>query len=77
MNLGGLSEKAKGKQRAVEPAIEPAEEANPPLTRRLLTIRFTDGKPDLQVVVEVDDSVRDIKRKVRSFQGYFMPQRLT
>jgi len=69
-----MSEKAKGKQRAVElvedkPSQEEAKPAEP--IRRSLTIRFTDGKPDLGVTVEVGDDVRNIKRKVRSSGTYF------
>ena len=68
-----LSEKAKGKQRAVE--VEPASaDAGPsgsgmselqevPTTRQLV-IRFAEGAPDLTVSVGKQDTVRDIKRNV-------------
>ena len=55
-----LSEKAKGKQRAVEPP--PAA----PLSKDL-TIRFTEGIPDLTVQVAEKDTVKDVKNNVRSF----------
>lgn len=60
-----LSEKAKGKQKALEPPINP----NPPQSpeeeiHRALVIRFTEGIPDLIVDVRKQDSVRDVKRNV-------------
>jgi len=69
-----LSEKAKGKQRAID--VEPSPNAGPssssspqpvpsePATRELV-IRFTEGAPDLTVSVNKQDTVRDIKRRVR------------
>lgn len=57
-----LSEKAKGKQRAIDP---PEEDEHGHPTRRNITIRFTDGRPDIILTVEAKDSVRDVKRKVR------------
>ena len=66
-----LSEKAKGKQRAIDPPADnqagpsgsllPVEE---PVTRELV-IRFTEGAPDLTVSVGKEDTVRNIKRTVR------------
>ena len=50
-----LSDKAKGKQRAVEPAAPVA-----PTTRQLV-IRFTDGIPDLELTLSKEDSVRNLK----------------
>lgn len=55
-----LSEKAKGKQRATEP--EQAEFEAPP--SRDLTIRFTEGIPDLTVQVAEKDTVKDVKTNV-------------
>ena len=52
-----LSEKAKGKQRAVESAPE-----TPP--SKDLTIRFTEGIPDLTVQVAEKDTVADVKDNV-------------
>lgn len=53
-----LSEKAKGKLRAVDPTAtdEPVSKA--------LTIRFTEGIPDLTIEVVVNDTVKDIKNRV-------------
>lgn len=67
-----LSDKAKGKQRAVEtlennrstsalPKAPPAEDDH---LSRDLVVRFTEGFPDLTVTVEKEDFVRDVKRKV-------------
>ena len=62
--MTGLSEKAKGKQRAID--ITPIEgNGQPPVpTQRPLTIRFTDGLPDLVLTLDAKDAVRDIKQKV-------------
>ena len=54
-----LSDKAKGKQRAVEPAAPVA-----PTTRQLV-IRFTDGISDLELTLSKEDSVRNLKSNVR------------
>lgn len=53
-----LSEKAKGKQRAVDPIPEA-------LPSKDLTIRFTEGIPDLTVQVASKDTVKDVKDSVR------------
>ncbi|KAI0754789.1 DUF2407 ubiquitin-like domain-containing protein [Daedaleopsis nitida] len=55
-----LSQKAKGKQRAVDPA---PPEAAPSLKE--LTIRFTEGIPDLTVQVAEKDTVKDVKNSIR------------
>ncbi len=55
-----LSEKAKGKRRAVEP-VEPD-----PHPDRALVIRFTEGIADLTFSISKQDAVRDVKRMVRS-----------
>lgn len=57
-----LSEKAKGKQRAVPVEAPPAE--GPPPSKDL-TIRFTEGIPDLTVQVAEKDTVKDVKDSVR------------
>jgi hypothetical protein len=67
-----LSDKAKGKQRAVEslssvadlqvPSI-PLESSSQASTRNLV-VRFTEGLPDLIVPVNQQDAVRDVKKKV-------------
>lgn len=55
-----LSEKAKGKQRAIDPELD-----GEPCNYRNLTIRFTEGIPDLVLLVTSTDAVRDVKAKVR------------
>lgn len=58
------SEKAKGKQRAMDlPTPDPSEPA--PELSLALVIRFTEGIPDLTCDVSQQDSIRDVKRKVR------------
>ena len=59
-----LSEKAKGKQRAVDPPEigQTSLSAHPP--SRDLTIRFTEGVSDLIVHVGERDTVKDVKQKV-------------
>jgi len=54
-----LSEKAKGKQRATEPPVEPEPELS-----RDLVIRFTEGIPDLVLKVSEKDAIRDVKSNV-------------
>lgn len=64
-----LSEKAKGKQRAVESeAVIPKKE---------LCIRFTEGIPDLTLQVGEQDTVRDIKTSARLFCPLCLILRLT
>ena len=65
-----LSEKAKGKQRAVDPPTDIFEGqtsssvSQPPESSRDLVVRFTEGSPDLTISVEKDDTVRHVKRRV-------------
>jgi hypothetical protein len=54
-----LSEKAKGKQRATEPPVEP----EPDLSRDLV-IRFTEGIPDLILKISEKDAIRNVKSNV-------------
>lgn len=62
--MSGLSEKAKGKRRAIEQDQD--GEAPPPVPQgRTLTIRFSEGLPDLHLLVGPNDNVREIQRKVR------------
>lgn len=76
-----LSERAKGKLRAIEPIIDDDDQASsthlsgqrdssdpPKPASRDLVVRFTEGMPDLTVVVNKEDSVKDIKRRVSSVQ---------
>ena len=59
-----LSEKAKGKQRAVDPPdVEQGTSSAQPASRDL-TIRFTEGGSDLIVHVGEKDTVKDVKQKV-------------
>ena len=53
-----LSEKAKGKQRAVDPE----QPSTPP--SKDLTIRFTEGIPDLTIRVSETDTVKEVKTNV-------------
>lgn len=55
-----LSEKAKGKQRAIDPEAD----GGPSQDFRNLTIRFTEGMPDLILLIKSTDAVRDVKAKV-------------
>ncbi|KAH9891820.1 DUF2407 ubiquitin-like domain-containing protein [Cubamyces lactineus] len=58
-----LSEKARGKQRAAEPELDSASTSVPP--SKDLTIRFTEGIPDLTVQVAEKDTVKDVKHSIR------------
>jgi hypothetical protein len=53
-----LSDKAKGKLRAVD---APESSESPP---RELVVRFTEGEQDLVLSVTEKDAVRDVKRMV-------------
>ncbi|KAF5326372.1 hypothetical protein D9611_000004 [Ephemerocybe angulata] len=84
-----LSDKAKGKQRAVEvdPEAEPLlNQAGPssatlpsqgsePETRELV-MRFAEGAPDLTVSVGKQDTVRDIKRNIREVRPELKDRRI-
>ncbi|PIL22711.1 hypothetical protein GSI_15404 [Ganoderma sinense ZZ0214-1] len=67
-----LSEKAKGKQRATEP--EHAESGTP--SSKDLTIRFTEGIPDLTVQVAEKDTVKDVKDNIRAARPQLKDRRL-
>ena len=59
-----LSEKAKGKQRALDHAeVEQGSSSTDPVSRNL-TIRFTEGGSDMIVQVGERDTVGDVKQKV-------------
>ena len=68
-----LSEKAKGKQRAVDPPTDTFEgqtsssASQPPELSRDLVVRFTEGSSDLTIHVGKDDTVRHVKRRVGLF----------
>jgi len=68
-----LSEKAKGKQRAVEHPVELDPE---PATSRDLVIRFTEGIPDLVLNVSQKDSIRDVKKNIRDAMPQLEDRRL-
>ncbi|KAF9222984.1 hypothetical protein BS17DRAFT_707650 [Gyrodon lividus] len=68
-----LSEKAKGKQRAVDPDINGASSQ---LDSRNLTIRFTEGVPDLVLLVTNTDAVRDVKAKIVTARPQLKDRRL-
>ena len=59
----GLSEKAKGKQKAISPSENNAEDAIYPQYRDLRT-RFSDGVPDVTLTIRPGDTIRDVKRRV-------------
>lgn len=71
-----LSDKAKGKQKAVEPPTSVTDfqarvqASSIPLSiqapTRDLVVRFTEGFPDLIISVNQQDAVRDIKKKVNT-----------
>lgn len=66
-----LSEKAKGKRRAVDTSEtgEPSGEASNghEIITRQLIIRFTEGLPDLQLEIGKQSTVRDVKTAVGIF----------
>lgn len=65
-----LSEKAKGKQRAIDsPNVGQGSSSTQPASRDL-TIRFTEGGSDLIVHVAEKDTVKDVKQKV-----FYTPRR--
>jgi len=70
-----LSEKAKGKQRA-EPIAEDVLNNGGPIPPRQLMVRFTEGVEDLVLQVAEDDSVRDVKVKIREARPKLQRRRL-
>ncbi|KAJ7690692.1 DUF2407 C-terminal domain-containing protein [Mycena rosella] len=71
-----LSEKAKGKQRAIDlPVAGQSSEPTSP-TERDLVIRFTEGTPDLTVVVTQHDTLRDVKNLIRTLRPQLKDRRL-
>ena len=59
-----LSEKAKGKQRAVEPPDSSCTPESVEELSRNLVIRFTEGIPDLVLNVSQRDTIRIVKNNV-------------
>jgi len=71
-----LSEKAKGKQRAVVPSeVEQGSSSTDPVSRNL-TIRFTEGGSDLIVHVGERDTVKDVKQKIKDARPELQRRRL-
>ena len=66
--MSGLSEKAKGKRRAVE---LPVDEAPEPPAERPLIIRFTEGLEDLRLALGRGDTVHALKKKVGEFVNLY------
>ena len=62
--MATLSEKAKGKQRAVDPLDVGQGSSSTQPASRDLTIRFTEGGSDLIVHVGEKDTVKGVKQKV-------------
>ncbi|KAJ7076892.1 DUF2407 ubiquitin-like domain-containing protein [Mycena belliarum] len=71
-----LSEKAQGKQRAIDPPAEGQSSKLESLPSLDLVIRFTEGTPDLTVVVEEHDTLRDVKNLIRSLRPQLKAKRL-
>ncbi|KAI0059584.1 hypothetical protein BV25DRAFT_1860190 [Artomyces pyxidatus] len=65
-----MSDKAKGKRRAVDIAPEPQ-----PSSRQLM-VRFTEGIPDLILPVGDRESVRDVKANIRKARPQLQNRRL-
>ncbi|EJU06064.1 hypothetical protein DACRYDRAFT_73335 [Dacryopinax primogenitus] len=66
-----MSEKARGKQRA------PLEELQNQAPRnRPITIRFTEGVPDLTLRIQEHDAIRDIKKQIREYRPQLKNRRL-
>ncbi|KAF8500799.1 DUF2407 C-terminal domain-containing protein [Russula emetica] len=70
-----LSEKAKGKQRA-DPIPKDVFNNGGPIPPRQLMVRFTEGVQDLVLQVAEDDSVRDVKAKIREARPKLQRRRL-
>ena len=66
-----LSEKAKGKQRAVDPPADSSAGQsiqNEEDWAQELVVRFTEGAPDLTITIRRKDLVRDVKKHVRGLE---------
>ena len=68
-----LSEKAKGKRRAIEPDedrdVSKGDELllpspSPTVRTRKFTVRFSEGVPDLEMAIGPNDTVREVQRRV-------------
>ncbi|KAJ3813151.1 DUF2407 ubiquitin-like domain-containing protein [Lentinula lateritia] len=74
-----LSEKAKGKQKASDPPTGGASTssiATSPKDIRSFIVRFTEDAPDLELAVNEQDTIRDIKKYIRDQRPEFKDRRL-
>ncbi|KAJ3733828.1 DUF2407 ubiquitin-like domain-containing protein [Lentinula guzmanii] len=74
-----LSEKAKGKQKAADPLISEVSSSKisaSPTNTRSFTVRFTEDAPDLQLSVNEQETIRDVKRSIREQRPEFKDRRL-
>lgn len=72
-----LSEKAKGKQRAVDISLEPVLSTLPELpAHRDVLIRFSEGAHDLLIPVTHDNTIKDIKAQIREQRPMLERRRL-
>ncbi|KAF7362143.1 Ubiquitin-like domain-containing protein [Mycena venus] len=71
-----LSEKAKGKQRAIELPDAGHVQSSDPVASRDLVIRFPEGTPDLRVVVTERDTLKDVKTMIRRERSPLKTKRL-
>lgn len=74
-----LSEKAKGKQKAIEPSgdsIASSSSPTPSELTRTLVVRFTEGTPDLILTVSNSDTVLDVKKNIRQAREDLRDRRL-
>ncbi|KAJ4467763.1 DUF2407 ubiquitin-like domain-containing protein [Lentinula aciculospora] len=72
-----LSEKARGKQKVVEAPTEASSSDSAPMhTTRSFTVRFTEDVPDLDLAVNEQDTIRDVKRYIRDQRPEFKDRRL-
>ncbi|KAJ4493846.1 DUF2407 ubiquitin-like domain-containing protein [Lentinula edodes] len=74
-----LSEKAKGKQKAADPPTGVASTSNiatSPKDIRSFIVRFTEDAPDLELAVNEQDTIRDVKRYIRDQRPEFKDRRL-
>jgi hypothetical protein len=73
-----LSEKAKGKQRAVDVSSSDHGDGGIVESRaRDLVVRFTEGIPDLTVSLRQSQSVKDLKKSARWVLSFVLIQRVS
>lgn len=71
-----LSEKAKGKQRAIDFSEAGSRVLEPCVNTKNLTVRFTEGISDLTLQVAEHDTVRDVKDNIRDARPELANRRL-